>query len=87
MGLAFPNAARSYDDSKHRIRFLGHDGMFEVKFFVDADAVLRGFPDRAATERDFLEAFDRMLAKIQSVAQRLYKANARASITISRSDL
>ncbi len=86
MGLMFPNAARSYDDAKSRIRFLGHDGMFEVKFFIDADVVIRGLPHQVTNERELLVAFDRMLEKIHVVAARLYKKNARASITIGRSD-
>lgn len=86
MSLMFPNAARSYDDAKHRIRFLGHDGMFEVKFFIDADVVIRALPHQGANERELLFAFDRMLDKIHVVAARLYKKNARDSITIGRSD-
>lgn len=86
MSLMFPNTARSYDDAKRRIRFLGHDGMFEVKFFVDADVVIRELPHQGASERELLVAFDRMLDKIHVVAARLYKKNARTSITIGRSD-
>lgn len=87
MSLAFPNAARSYDDAKRRIRFLGHDGMFEVKIFVDADVVIRETSAGPSTEREYLAAFDRMLAKIQGVAERLYKAKSSPSITISRADI
>lgn len=32
MALAFPNQARSYNETYRRTRFSGHDGMFEVRF-------------------------------------------------------
>lgn len=37
MALSFPNSARSYDEAHARVRFVGHDGMFEVRFYVLAD--------------------------------------------------
>ena len=40
MALAFPNRSRSYDDVRHRVRFVGHDGMIEVPFFVETDALV-----------------------------------------------
>ena len=49
MSLSFPNRSRSYDASARRIRFIGHDGMFEVPFLVDADV----FPN-ANTEAGYL---------------------------------
>ena len=85
--LTFPNAARSFDDVRGRIRFLGHDGMFEVKIFVDADVVLRGVPGTNRNEHELLAAFDRMLDRVHAIAKRLYKSNARSSIMIGRADL
>ena len=38
IALSFPNCARSCDEARARIRFLGHDGMFEVRFYVLATA-------------------------------------------------
>ena len=43
MTLAFPNPSRSFDEVRNAVRFIGHDGMFEVPFFIDADAE-PGFP-------------------------------------------
>lgn len=37
MTIAFPNSARSYDETARRIRLLGDDGMFEIRFFVDIE--------------------------------------------------
>lgn len=32
MSLSFPNQSRSYEEAGKRIRFIGHDGMFEIPF-------------------------------------------------------
>lgn len=42
MTLAFPNSARSFDDVRKAVRFFGHDGMFEIRFFVEAAALAKG---------------------------------------------
>ena len=39
MALTFPNQSRSYDEANKQIRFSGHDGMFEVRFFVDGEGL------------------------------------------------
>ncbi|WP_157020365.1 DUF1488 family protein [Mesorhizobium xinjiangense] len=39
MTLEFPNRSRSFDDVRNAVRFIGHDGMFEVPFFVEAAAL------------------------------------------------
>lgn len=63
MTLAFPNPSRSFDEARNAVRFTGHDGMFEVRFFVDADVLaqsditLRG---TGASERKYLSAFRRI---------------------------
>ena len=38
MTLNFPNPTRSYDEKRKAVRFVGHDGMFEVPFFIEAAA-------------------------------------------------
>jgi hypothetical protein len=34
MGISFPNEARSFDDKNRCVRFIGYDGMFEIKFYL-----------------------------------------------------
>ena len=41
MTLAFPNPSRSFDEVRNAVRFIGHDGMFEVRFFVEAGALAK----------------------------------------------
>lgn len=39
MTLTFPNKSRSFDDVRNVVHFIGHDGMFEVRFLVEAAAL------------------------------------------------
>ena len=41
MALSFPNPSRSFDESRKGVRFVGHDGVFEVPFFIEADALAK----------------------------------------------
>jgi len=86
MTVSFPNAARSYDGAKQRIRFLGHDGMFEVKFFLNIEALGLGRPFRDLSEADYLKAFDAMRAKILKVAERLYKSRGGSAVNLELAD-
>jgi Protein of unknown function (DUF1488) len=43
--IDFPNLSRSYDVTRHVVRFWGHDSAIEASFFIDEDALAhsRGF--------------------------------------------
>ena len=41
MALNFPNNSRSYDETRHAVRFWGYDSAMEVSFFVTVDALCR----------------------------------------------
>ncbi|MEK1931025.1 MAG: DUF1488 domain-containing protein [Pararhizobium sp.] len=86
MTLSFPNSARSYDETKMRVRFTGYDGMFEVKFFVTADVLAKGLVLRTAAERDYLDAFDKMRPKILDVAKRAYNGKPQAMVLLDLSN-
>jgi hypothetical protein len=73
MSLDFPNISRSFDDKTRRIRFLGHDGMFEVRFFVDSDAITAKMKRVIVGERDFLAAFDILRTQIYATAKKAYQ--------------
>lgn len=77
MTLSFPNRSRSYDEAGQRVRFTGHDGVFEVPFFVETDALR----PTAAGEAHYLAAFDAARATIQDVARENYE-NARRSVYV-----
>jgi hypothetical protein len=82
MTLSFPNPARSYDESKRRVRFLGHDGMFEVRFFVAAEVLSSNLVERTAVSDDYLASFDSLRPKILKAAQAAYKAKNAQSIML-----
>ncbi|WP_454859104.1 DUF1488 domain-containing protein [Rhizobium binxianense] len=86
MAIAFPNSARSYDETAKRVRFLGHDGMFEIRFFVDIDVLTNGSSPVATSERDYPTTFDRLRTKILDVAKRVYSSRRKSSIILKLAD-
>ena len=58
MELHFANPSRSYDPTRHAVRFWGYDRSTEVSFFVAEDALFRLQPSPTSKDSDFLEAFD-----------------------------
>lgn len=82
MALAFPNQARSYDETNRRVRFLGHDGMFEVRFFVPAEMLAGELSQRTASTSDYLRSFDALRPKIQEAAEKAYKTTRQSMIVL-----
>ena len=70
--LNFPNASRSYDATRHCVRFWGYDGALEVSFFVEDDALSRIAPETKRDESSMLNSFDRNRERIFQVFQRLH---------------
>lgn len=86
MTLQFPNRSRSFDDVRRTVRFHGYDGMFEVRFFVEAAALSKS-ANSGDTEADYLSAFDRSRLKIHEAAIRIYERNRCSSYTLTADDL
>ncbi len=86
MALNFPNISRSYDEAHKCVRFWGHDGAFEISFFVDLDVLtkLQGLP--RLDEASILSAFDRWRARIISVASAAYRGHRRNSYRLVAAD-
>ena len=84
MTLTFPNRMRSFDETLEGVRFLGHDGMFEVPFLVETEALaeLRG----TATEANSLAAFDAARDTIYNVARALYAQGRRSRYVLTAAD-
>lgn len=72
MALTFPNRSRSYDESGRRIRFIGHDGMFEVPFLVEVDALSKAKSREPGSETEHLAAFDAARESVHNVAREAY---------------
>ncbi len=86
MSLEFPNRSRSFDEARNAVRFIGHDGMFEVPFFVEAAAlVLQG--KHQPSEADCLTAFDTARDSILNAARAAYSHGRRVSYTLTAANL
>ena len=86
MSLTFPNRSRSYDESGRRIRFVGHDGMFQISFSVAADAMSKMRPETAADEAGYLAAFDTASSAIYDVARTAYDRTRKSIYVLTAAD-
>jgi hypothetical protein len=82
MSIAFPNRSRSYDTTERRIRFLGYDGMFEVRFFIGLDALAKTMARSVSDESDALAAFDEMRRSILEAAEKAYARGKRNNMCV-----
>ena len=71
MTLTFLNPSRSFDQTRNAIRFIGHDGIFEVPFYVGIDILAEG-GNGASSEAECLRAFDALRSSIHDAARAAY---------------
>ncbi|CAK7255794.1 MULTISPECIES: DUF1488 family protein [unclassified Shinella] len=81
MSLSFPNPSRSYEEAGKRVRFIGHNGVFEIPFFVAADLL-----SAATSEAGYLKAFDAARVAINTAALRAYSAARKPVYVLTRAD-
>lgn len=89
MTLAFPNPSRSYDETRQAVRFTGHDGMFEVRFFVEVDALMKAAAQTLRTwptEAACLSIFDTFRSTIYEVAKKVYSKHRNNIFTLTAAD-
>lgn len=86
MALNFPNASRSYDTTRHAVRFWGYDSAMEMSFFVMADALRRLHPGVPTDEASLLQAFDSHREAICAVAAKVYKRGNKGSYELGPTD-
>ena len=72
LSVTFPNQSRSYDATRHAVRFWGYDRSMESSFFMTWDALKQIQPDLQPDEAGFLRAFDRNRKFIYEIAARVY---------------
>ena len=70
--VTFPNISRSYDATRHAVRFWGHDGAMEASFFVGEDALTKLHPGMPTDEAGLLNAFDAHRELIDKTAAKVY---------------
>ena len=77
MALSFPNSSRSYDETHHRVRFIGHDGIVQVSFYLESDALARIDAGIRYDEAMALAVFDKNIELIRSAASKAYRGTRR----------
>ena len=86
----FPNPSRSYDETRHGVRFWGYDRTFEISFLVEDAALSKVSPDTSADEAGFLNTFDIYRDQICIVAWDIYTRDRKVpyiySYTLTDSD-
>jgi uncharacterized protein DUF1488 len=73
MALNFPNHSRSYDRTRHAVRFWGYDTSIEYSFFVTTGALEKVQPHLRPDEEGFLNAFDANRDLICQTAAAVYR--------------
>ena len=86
MTLNFTNQSRSYDATRHAVRFWGYDSAMEMSFFVMADALRRLQPGVPTDEASLLQAFDSHREAICAVAAKVYKRGNKGSYELGPTD-
>lgn len=89
MTLAFPNPSRSFDEARNAVCFIGYDGMFQVRFFIQAEALAKSgvaLGENGSAEKACLSAFDALRPSIQDLAGKVYARNRRDSYTLTAAD-
>ena len=84
--IDFPNHSRSYDVTRHAVRFWGHDSAIEASFFIDEDALAQIQPGVRPDESGYLNAFDANRDKICAAAARVYVRGSRGSYDLGASN-
>ena len=77
--IDFPNHSRSYDSTRHAVRFWGYDSSLEASFFINEDALTKIQPMVSLDESGFLNAFDCNRDLICAAAAKLYVRGSRGS--------
>jgi hypothetical protein len=84
--LQFPNQCRSYDATRHAVRFWGHEGAMEATFFICLDSLMRLHPGMQPSETEVLNVFDANRRRIQEIAVKVYGRGQRGSYDLVAAD-
>lgn len=82
MSISFPNGARSFDNKNRCVRFIGYDGMFEIKFYLATEVLACEKSHRNASEDDYLTSFDALRPRILKAATFAYSKARSRDITL-----
>ncbi len=86
MPLNSTNESRSFDATRHAVRFWGYDGSQEVSFFVTEDALRKLAAEAPLTESAWFHTFDVHRSAIYRAANKVYGRGRKGSYEIGRED-
>ncbi|MGX1309053.1 hypothetical protein AB7M35_003811 [Amorphus suaedae] len=86
MALNFVNPSRNYDERRRLICFVGHDGMMEIPFLLEVNALPSIEPVASTSEEDLLQAFDTARSTIESVARECYSHRRQREYVLTPKD-
>lgn len=86
MALSFPNRSRSYDPTRHLIRFWGYDSALEISFFLEVGTLYKLLPKTPDNEAGYLESFDAGRDRIHEVAKKVYGRGRHSAYVLAVSD-
>ncbi len=72
--------------SGHRVRFVGHAGVFEIPFAVDLSALSKISKRVVQDEASYLAAFDAARETIQDVAREAYSNGRKSNFMLTAAD-
>jgi hypothetical protein len=84
--LNFTNRSRSYDATRHAVRFWGYDGALEVSFVTD-EALRRLEPSARVDETSLLAVFEAHHDRVLRAAARVYARGRKGSYEIGADDV
>jgi hypothetical protein len=87
MAINFPNESRSYDATRHAVRFWGYDRSMENSFFVSVDALRQMQPNLQLDVVSLLRAFDINRDRIYAIAAKVYARGRRGSYDLNVADV
>ncbi|TAN15101.1 MAG: DUF1488 family protein [Rhizobiaceae bacterium] len=90
MTLEFANPSRSFDEEHDVVRCIGHGGVFEVPFFIDADALAPSASKSGgldAMEIASLAAFDAARRSVYDTVRKLHSRGWQTNCAITAADV
>jgi len=87
MTLSFPNASRSYDETRNLVRFWGYDSTLEVSFLVEVSALCKMKSQTRNLEADSLAAFDAAREQIFEAARKVYARGRCGTYLLAAADI
>jgi len=87
MAIEFPNQSRSYDATRHAVRFWGYDRSMENSFYLTVEALKQIQPNLQLDAAALLRAFDINRDRIYAIAAKVYARGHRGSYDLNAADV